>query len=691
MNRQLIILLLITAIPRHTYAQTVDSLRMDSMIHALPEVMVRGERPIAKIKGSTITYDLSRLLMGKGVDNVYDALKYLPGVMKSGETITLGGQAATIIVDGKVTTLSAEELAAQLKATPAARLEKVEVIYTAPARMQVRGAVINVVLSHHNNDGGPLSAELNASWSQSHEASFSERGALLYQHGSLSMDVLYNHRHGKSYGWTDSRSHHILSSGDAYDVNSLQTNGGHEHGDDFHFALDYRIADQHKLSMVYTGRYNHDSSHSSTIGNIVGRDLSQSHNRMHNVRLDYELPIGLKTGVEMTYYSAPEEQWMESSLPTGNLSYAVTSSQRVNRWKAYLAEEKEVGKGWTVNGGAWMTTSINHSSQHYTDMETTTGSQPDNAMVRQHEDYVNIYGGASKDFNSRWSAEVSLAAEYYHSPAWNEWRIYPTLNITYKPAAGHMLQLGMDVNTNFPSYWATNNFVSYGNGGYHEVAGNPDLRPSKLYKASLLYLLHGKYQAKVWFQHLDKAFYQCPYQRSDRLAVVYQYVNFDYEQQLGAQIVVPFHNGRWWNGMGMAVGFWMRQKASHYFDLSLDREKVVGVVMLNNTFMLSSKPDVALSVDALYQSKAVQGIYDISCYKNVNASLRWTLPSNRLVLRVFCDNIFPSGRLKPSVDYKGQHLTIDFSSYRCWGVSVTYKLGGYKSPQREQPDMSRFR
>lgn len=71
MNRQLIILLLITAFPRHTYARIADSLRMDSMIHALPEVMVRGERPIAKIKGSTITYDMSILLMGKGVDNVY--------------------------------------------------------------------------------------------------------------------------------------------------------------------------------------------------------------------------------------------------------------------------------------------------------------------------------------------------------------------------------------------------------------------------------------------------------------------------------------------------------------------------------------------------------------------------------------------------------------------------------------------
>jgi hypothetical protein len=35
-------------------AQRVDSLRMDSIIHNLPDVIVKGERPIAKVNGSTL-------------------------------------------------------------------------------------------------------------------------------------------------------------------------------------------------------------------------------------------------------------------------------------------------------------------------------------------------------------------------------------------------------------------------------------------------------------------------------------------------------------------------------------------------------------------------------------------------------------------------------------------------------------
>ena len=35
-----------------TATSSADSLRMDSIIHALPEVMVKGERPTVKVAGS---------------------------------------------------------------------------------------------------------------------------------------------------------------------------------------------------------------------------------------------------------------------------------------------------------------------------------------------------------------------------------------------------------------------------------------------------------------------------------------------------------------------------------------------------------------------------------------------------------------------------------------------------------------
>ncbi len=47
----------------------------------------------------------------------------------------LGGQEVTVVINGKVTTLSAEQLDALLKSIPVSRIEKAEVMYSAPARL----------------------------------------------------------------------------------------------------------------------------------------------------------------------------------------------------------------------------------------------------------------------------------------------------------------------------------------------------------------------------------------------------------------------------------------------------------------------------------------------------------------------------------------------------------------------------
>ena len=63
---------------------------IDSIFKELPEVMITGERPIVKAEQGKLVYDLPRLLGNLPVDNAYDAVKNLPGVMDLGEGLMLG-------------------------------------------------------------------------------------------------------------------------------------------------------------------------------------------------------------------------------------------------------------------------------------------------------------------------------------------------------------------------------------------------------------------------------------------------------------------------------------------------------------------------------------------------------------------------------------------------------------------------
>ena len=98
--------------------------RLDSIYQSLPEVMIIGERPVVKASQGKLVYDLPQLIRDLPVDNAYDAVKELPGVTEMNGGLQLAGQGVTVILNGKVTTLSVEQLYTLLRSIPASRIEK---------------------------------------------------------------------------------------------------------------------------------------------------------------------------------------------------------------------------------------------------------------------------------------------------------------------------------------------------------------------------------------------------------------------------------------------------------------------------------------------------------------------------------------------------------------------------------------
>lgn len=663
-------------------AQEVDSLRMDSIIHTLPDVMVKGERPLVKVEGSAMIYDLPRMVEQKAIDNVYEALKELPGVTEQGESLLLSGRPVNIIFDGKVTTMTAQQLYATLRAMPAGRIDKVEVLYNAPARYQLRGAVINVKLKHQTDNKAALQGEVNLAWNQEHTANFGERASLLYNKGPWAVDFMWKHSHGKDFGVTDETSLHTLNNGSTHDISTREVSRYRSHGDNFRLGIDYNIAKEHRLSLVYSGNYEKNNSRQEVSGSIEANFRIHSSDRLHNVRLDYQAPFGLKAGAELTYYHNPETQWLASTLPTGTLNYEITNSQRINRWKFFIAREHKLKHGWGINYGTTYTTSHDNSSQ----LTAGTGDR-----VSQREDNVNAYFGLNRNFSAKLMMDASLAAEYYHSPLWHRWDLFPTLNLTWLPAQGHVLQFGLSSDKAYPEYWAMNNFVTYSNGGYNEITGNPRLKPSVEYQAQAVYILRSKYQFVAWFKHTRDYFIQAPYQRADRLTIEYRYLNFNYQQQAGLQASAPFKIGRWLDSRLTLIGVWMREKDDDFHDLSLDRSVAYVMATMRNTFTLSRRPDIVLTADGMIHSKANQGTYDLPGSGYLNLGLRYRFCKQKATLKLFCNDIFRTATINPRVDYKGQHLTMNFACYRTFGISFTYSFGGFKEQKHTEVDTSRFK
>lgn len=447
------------------------------------------------------------------------------------------------------------------------------------------------------------------------------------------------------------------------------------------------MAKDHQISFAYTAQLKSSRGEMEDTGDYTSLLSIHTKSQFHDFRLDYTTPFGLSAGAEYTYYHSPDEQRVKSSLLADD--YDIASNQHVDKWHGYLKQEHDLDNDWTLNYGANFTTSRDKSSQdRMTGMENTSSGTTGNGTT-QTEEQVSVYVGASKNFGSKLTAEVSLMGEYYHTPVWHEWSLFPTLSVTYHPTAGHILKLDIDTDRGYPTYWSVKDFTTYTFGGYGKIVGNPDLKPSKDFNASLTYIYRGRYVASLFVDNTTDDFYQLPYQSKTEKALEYKFTNFDHSLQVGLMLRVPVNVGKWWKNNITAIGVYQNQKDSQFYDLPFDRSKWFCMLKYSGSFIFSKH--LLFNLDGQVRTAAIQGIADIPAAGGLNAALTWKpLQDDRLTVKASCNDIFQTADGNLHDTYHGQHVINEFHSGRSFILSLTYRFGGYKAKQHEKVDTSRF-
>lgn len=160
--------------------------------YALSEVVVSAERPLVKAENGALTYDVEALAEKTTAGNAYEVLTRLPGVLEQGGSLSLiGAGSVTVILNGRPSSMSGEQLANLLKSTPVSNVEKAEVMYSAPAKYRVRGAVINLVLKNRKSEEPFLRGEVGADFTQARYAQGNGRMSLSFGKRKVTADVLY--------------------------------------------------------------------------------------------------------------------------------------------------------------------------------------------------------------------------------------------------------------------------------------------------------------------------------------------------------------------------------------------------------------------------------------------------------------------------------------------------------------------
>lgn len=692
----------------------VGTVVLEEKDYQLAEITVKGERPQVKLEGGKLTYDVPQLMKDKTATNAFEIIKDLPGLIERNDNLELvGASRLNIILNGQLTTMSADQLIQLLKTMPASRVEKAEVMYNAPAKYNVKGALLNVVLSKNESETPSWQGETGVDYTQYRHAGGDAHVNLLYTNKGFSIDFLLNGNKRRDVMGEDMLARHTLNSG-MTEISQHNRALVHVNRGTVRLGMDYTFANEDKLSLAYYLKGDKVLSDRDAFTSYL--DLSKpenksestslvrddGHSAIHNIRLQYDGHAGISAGADFTRYHSPSV--LDYQDTNGSRTDMINNTrQDVSRWSVFLNKTHSFASGWGLNYGVHggYASSKNYSEYLY---EQGAGYEMDEEALEdntQKEYIADIFAEVSKSFGERFSATVGLKGEYFKSDyassrenmnLWNEGALFPTVSLSYTFSPRHILQFDISSDKTYPGYWQVSPQVTPLN-SYSEVAGNPLLKPYRTYEGQMVYIFRQKYMLVAFCEYTPDYFAQLPYQSDTELKTVFRFENMDYSLEAGLAVIIPFNVGRFWNSRITLRGWRMQEKNDNFHGISYNREAYLGLAHMSNTFNLCDKPNLKMTIDGQYVTPgAIQGIYDLGSMYEISAGLKWTFLNDRASLTLKGDDIFASSIPRTIKINQGNQWSRmrKLNDERCLKLSFVWKFGGYKEREQDSIDTSRF-
>ncbi|MCC6551130.1 MAG: TonB-dependent receptor [Ignavibacteriaceae bacterium] len=467
----------------------------------LDDVVVQGDRsPITYMTDKKVI-DVSQMQPSVS-GTAAEVLENIPSVTVDieGNVSLRGSQSFTVLINGKVSPMDAQDILQQI---PASSIDRIEIITNPSSRFEAQGTagVINIILKESTqlglsgfvnantglNDkyGGDMlfdysMTDLSAAVSIDYNRRFSPgdsrqtnryystgsyseflydgtstwgrtsyglRGSLMWKASpadEFSFGFYTGHREGENSSLSTIRSRYIssgLDSSDIYNESGFRSRGG----DVARFNLDYsRGLGREGHELILSLSYHTHNSEESTLSNLLrngqqfdGRNSTEAGpSEEYELKADYVLPYGLENALEAGYLFSTEI----SDEETGLFEYSSSSGsfQRLSLFDRYtVLTETDQGI--------------------YTQVRHYIGNLGLQAGVRAEYTYRNV--------DERLK---NLITEV------EDWDIFPTFFSSYKFAEGHQITASFTRRVERPGGWELEPFETFTDANNVRI-GNPEL------------------------------------------------------------------------------------------------------------------------------------------------------------------------------------------------------------------------
>lgn len=119
----------------------------------IQEVVINGKKSFIEQTANKINVNVSQSPIAS-TSNAYDILLQAPGVIEQNGSLNFRSKSVTVLIDGKLTNLSGEDLKAMLTSMSGNTIDKVEILPNPSSKYDaLGGSVINIKLLKNKKSG----------------------------------------------------------------------------------------------------------------------------------------------------------------------------------------------------------------------------------------------------------------------------------------------------------------------------------------------------------------------------------------------------------------------------------------------------------------------------------------------------------------------------------------------------------
>ena len=472
----------------------------------LNEVTVEAEREFMTNEIDRKVYDPSKLILSK-TGSATDILENIPAVeLDVDGNITLRGSSAVrIMIDGRPSRFTGEDLSALLQSLPANSVEKVEVMTNPSAKYDPDGTagMINIVLKKSALQG--LNGSVNSSYSGADR--FRAGINLNYKVEDLNFFFNAGHSSGRYPRSSWSRRDNFLGE-DTLSFYQVVDGYGGRNGNNIKAGIDWSPGSKHVFTLQGTinqglrPRVSNNNTDWTTP--FLDYTLTQSSDRQgsrwnnsYDMIYDFKPKKGEELNVRMSYTDGSRDDVLEFTQDTLTNSIKMPSDKyRTNsfgeQWEfnGILDFTKKWNKDRKFEAGAKIITREDLDAFNRTNIDIYTGDttyllDSENEFL-YGEDILAVYSnyGFKK---GPWGFQLGLRAEQANITATqitqdstfynNYFQVYPSAFLTYQIAAGREINMSYSRRVQRPGGRQLNPFIDYSD-PFNLRSGNPYLLPA---------------------------------------------------------------------------------------------------------------------------------------------------------------------------------------------------------------------